>query len=161
MNREDVMRMAMRAGLLDRVDCSNDYFIPADAFIDEMEKLANLAYEAGRKDKQEWQNTADKCELEPVPAKGTLLPAQPEPKPVAWYYAGSSVEPESVELDCDLFNAQKAKCTPLYIAQQQREWQGLTDADIAQTMHGSVEGSNMLPYQFARAIEAKLKEKNS
>jgi hypothetical protein len=42
-----------------------------------------------------------------------------------------------------------------------RLWVGLTDADIAQTMHGSVEGSNMLPYQFARAIEAKLKEKNT
>lgn len=41
------------------------------------------------------------------------------------------------------------------------EWVGLTDADIAQAMQGSVEGSNMLPYQFARAIEAKLKEKNT
>ena len=29
---------------------------------------------------------------------------------------------------------------------QQREWVGLTDADIAHTMHGSVEGSSMLPY---------------
>jgi len=27
-------------------------------------------------------------------------------------------------------------------------------------MQGSVEGERMLPYQFARAIEAKLKEKN-
>ena len=43
----------------------------------------------------------------------------------------------------------------------EREWVGLTDGDIAKTMHGSVEGSNMLPYQFARAIEAKLKEKNA
>lgn len=46
-------------------------------------------------------------------------------------------------------------------APRKREWVGLTDGDIAQTMHGSVEGSNMLPYQFARAIEAKLKEKNT
>lgn len=53
MNREDVMRMAMMAGLLDKIDCSDHYFIPADAFIDEMEKLANLAYEAGRKDENE------------------------------------------------------------------------------------------------------------
>lgn len=41
-----------------------------------------------------------------------------------------------------------------------KPWVDLTDADIAQTMQGSVEGSNMLPYQFARAIEAKLKQKN-
>jgi hypothetical protein len=27
-------------------------------------------------------------------------------------------------------------------------------------MHGSVEGERMLPYQFARAIEAELKAKN-
>ncbi len=45
MNREDVMRMAMRAGLLDRIDCSDHYFIPADAFIDEMEKFAYLIEE--------------------------------------------------------------------------------------------------------------------
>lgn len=46
------------------------------------------------------------------------------------------------------------------MAKDRHEWVGLTDGDIAQTMHGSVEGSNVLPYQFARAIEAKLKEKN-
>jgi len=51
--------------------------------------------------------------------------------------------------------------TKLYAAPPQREWVGLTDADIAHAMHGNVEGSNMLPYQFARAIEAKLKEKNT
>jgi hypothetical protein len=68
------------------------------------------------------------------------------------------------------------KSTPLYTAPTisdyhegweegfkaaKREWVGLTDADIAKAMHGSVEGSNMLPYQFARAIESKLKEKNT
>ena len=47
------------------------------------------------------------------------------------------------------------------LAEPKCEWVGLTDADIAKAMHGSVEGSNMLPYQFARAIEAKLKEKNT
>jgi hypothetical protein len=41
------------------------------------------------------------------------------------------------------------------------KWVGLTDADIAKAMHGSVEGSNMLPYQFARAVEQALKEKNA
>ena len=42
-----------------------------------------------------------------------------------------------------------------------KPWAGLTDADIAHAMHGNVEGSNMLPYQFARAIEAKLKQQNA
>ena len=57
-------------------------------------------------------------------------------------------------------NAMLCKFAAL-VAAHKREWVGLTDGDIAQTMHGSVEGSNMLPYQFARAIEAKLKEKNT
>jgi hypothetical protein len=53
------------------------------------------------------------------------------------------------------------KSTRPQTAPPKKEWVGLTDGDIAQTMHGSVEGSNMLPYQFARAIEAKLREKNT
>jgi hypothetical protein len=59
------------------------------------------------------------------------------------------------------FNAIQALRQALAQPEQERKWVGLTDADIAQTMHGSVEGSNMLPYQFARVIEAKLKEKNN
>jgi len=43
----------------------------------------------------------------------------------------------------------------------QSEWVGLTNADIAHAMYGNVVASNMLPYQFARAIEAKLREKNT
>ena len=50
---------------------------------------------------------------------------------------------------------------PLYTAPPQKEWVGLTDADIAKAMHGSVEGSNVLPYQFARTIEQALKERNT
>jgi hypothetical protein len=78
--------------------------------------------------------------------------AQPEQEPVG-YVTDSGMSAyflKGVDLDDD---------TPLYAAPP-KQWVGLTDADIAQTMHGSVEGSNMLPYQFARVIEAKLKEKN-
>ena len=51
--------------------------------------------------------------------------------------------------------------TKLYAEPPKREWAGLTNEEIADVMQGSVEGSNMLPYQFARVIEAKLKEKNN
>ena len=75
----------------------------------------------------------------------------------------AAAEPE-VGVCCQEFDNCLRSCTPRgqWTAHKaaQSEWQGLTDADIAQTMRGSVEGSNMLPYQFARAIEAKLKEKN-
>jgi len=50
---------------------------------------------------------------------------------------------------------------PLYKSPQKHAWVGLTDANIAQTMGETVEGSAMLPYLFARAIEAKIKEKNA
>jgi len=44
---------------------------------------------------------------------------------------------------------------------KKREWVGLTDEDIAEAGRLNVEGPRMLPYSFARAIEAKLKEKNT
>lgn len=46
-------------------------------------------------------------------------------------------------------------------AAKQREWVGLTDDDIANAGQLYVEGEHMLPFSFARAIEAKLKEKNT
>ena len=73
--------------------------------------------------------------------------AQPEPEPVAWMH-DSHVG----------FNV------PLYTALPQRdetpakavEWQGLTDGEIEKLYLGSFDEG-----QFARAIEAKLKEKNT
>ena len=79
-----------------------------------------------------------------------------EHEPVAWMDSDGEIK---VRLDMagKLYYSE----TNVYAAPPKREWVGLTDGDIAKTMHGSVEGSNMLPYQFARAIEAKLKEKNT
>ena len=42
-----------------------------------------------------------------------------------------------------------------------REWVGLTDEEIAEAGKLFLEGNRMLPFSLARAIEAKLKEKNS
>jgi hypothetical protein len=46
------------------------------------------------------------------------------------------------------------------VQDKQRQWVGLANEEIEAVMQGSVEGERMLPYQFSRAIEAKLKEKN-
>ena len=70
--------------------------------------------------------------------------AQPEQKPVAWYYAGSDVEPNSVALDADLDAA------------PQREWQTLTDEellDIADMAYAN-------DLELLQTLQAKLKEKN-
>ncbi len=52
-----------------------------------------------------------------------------------------------------------------YVAPPQREWQGLTDEEIRNLWDGHVVpvfGKNGInPIVFARAIEAKLKEKNN
>jgi hypothetical protein len=46
--RDDTIKLAMKAGLLDKVDCSDDYFIPGDAFVDEIEAFAELVAAAER-----------------------------------------------------------------------------------------------------------------
>jgi hypothetical protein len=83
--------------------------------------------------------------------------AQPEQKPVAWYYAGSDVEPNSVALDADLDAAQKANCIPLYAVPPQREWQTLTDDEI-RIAWGPYFSRGV---DVARVIEAMLKRKNT
>jgi hypothetical protein len=52
--------------------------------------------------------------------------------------------------------------TPLYTHPQPAAWVGLTDKEINSVIATSknVEGSLVLPYGYARDIEAKLKEKN-
>jgi hypothetical protein len=46
--RDDTIKLAMKAGLLDKVDCSDDYFILGDAFVDEIEAFAELVAAAER-----------------------------------------------------------------------------------------------------------------
>ena len=48
MTRDDTIKLAMKAGLLDKIDCSSDYFIPGDALFDEIEAFAELVAEAER-----------------------------------------------------------------------------------------------------------------
>jgi hypothetical protein len=73
------------------------------------------------KDPVAWQATADKCQIQTVPAKGGLLPTAP-PAP--------------------------------------RQWQGLTDDEIDKLRHLYDGTAGWTIERFARAIEAKLKEKN-
>ena len=107
--------------------------------------------------------------------------AQPEQEPVAWVY------PEGLEAlksgrPWTAYGSSGEGRIPLYLndAVAQRveppaaesgagfeslpaspKWQGLTHDEITKAGHLNVEGERMLPYSFARAIEAKLKEKNT
>ena len=81
----------------------------------------------------------------------------PEPEPVAWMN-----ESDMGRTDWKVWAHGKPTATmPLYTAQPQREWQGLTDEEILEEYRQSYgDDGNLTDVYFARAIEAKLKEKN-
>ena len=90
-------------------------------------------------------------------------PAQQQ-EPVAWMYVNKDGECEQIEFG-EAFD--DPSVTLLYTAPPKREWVGLTDEELEKidcvqlkyigTGEYSIEGVD----EFARAIEAKLKEKNS
>ncbi len=94
--------------------------------------------------------------------------AEPEQEPVAWMVTFRrstgldtlivrSRERAELEVESSLI----VSVGPLYTAPPQREWVGLTDEEIntIAATPAAIPGSYV--YSFARAIEAKLKEKNS
>ena len=85
--------------------------------------------------------------LEFVPAKGGLLPAQQEP--VALVISGVLVKSKFPE----------NYTGHLYTTPPQRTWVGLTYKEV-QGIHDTYH-KRMGPQEFSKAIEAKLKEKNT
>jgi len=86
---------------------------------------------------------------------------EPEPEPVAWIYKHKYDGGEytfNSDFERNVCNKDEFFTTPLYTAPPQREWQGLTRKQLLQ-IWGKPENFND-PMRFARAIEAKLKEKN-
>ena len=86
--------------------------------------------------------------------------AQPEPEPVAW---ADKYDIEREGHDFYANRQQPAKDgVSLYTAQPQREWQGLTDEEIDELAEANLDFNWKDGVEdFARAIEAKLKEKNT
>ena len=78
--------------------------------------------------------------------------AKPEQEPVAWWHDRGDV----VDLNVS------GHGTPLYFAPPQREWQGLTDEEIEKLVYDirSQTTGVVAVAHVARAIEAKLKQKN-
>ena len=104
--------------------------------------------------------------------------SQPEQEPVAWLYFHNRAEPQlDVQLeepDCiKSFPDDVVWKKPLYTTPPQRTWVGLTDEDIkeAEWLLSAIKEHEAYTLQeqllvegvdvFARAIEAKLKEKNT
>jgi hypothetical protein len=86
----------------------------------------------------------------------------PEPEPVAWMHKqGNYTEPHLRQLDNDEIERGWTE-KPLYTAPPQREWVGLTDEEARKTFeaHNCVISADLAGI-LARAIEAKLREKNT
>lgn len=85
---------------------------------------------------------------------------QPEQEPVAWMVY--TLDGKSVCVtDNPIDFTHEHRALPLYTTPQpQREWVGLTDEEIADIYIKWDKTSGVSMADFARAIEAKLKEKN-
>ena len=78
-------------------------------------------------------------------------------EPVAWISEGGDVSRSKRYMDEMGF-----KCNPLYTAP--RQWQGLTNDEIDtlyEAHHNQYGECKVVGYGYERAIEAKLKEKNT
>ena len=79
--------------------------------------------------------------------------AQPEQEPVAWM---------DEDMDCIFFDTERPEpfsfdfWKPLYTTPPQRTWVGLTEAQC-----GVLWKTNMTPFEYYQAIEAKLRSKNN
>ena len=76
--------------------------------------------------------------------------AQPAQEPVAWYYKIYETKGISFYRDNDLSKPWK----PLYTAPPKRPWVGLTDEEVQDSYNADYQAQT-------RAVEAKLKEKNT
>ena len=86
---------------------------------------------------------------------------KPEQEPVAWLVQYSNKH-EFVWGQKPQWIADAIGIEPLYTAPQRRDWVGLTDDQVSAIAdQHPVEGFDPSIMAFARAIEAKLREKNN
>lgn len=92
---------------------------------------------------------------------------QPEQEPVAWGFQNTGITgsnrwmylKETIPAE-DQYRG--VLWTPLYATPPQREWQGLTDEEVESAFMANTCCDDLVVYEhIARAIEAKLKEKNN
>ena len=121
-----------------------------------------LALEALKEDRA-WLETDAPTEVweknnEAITAIKAALEAKDEP--VAWMYS-----PTGVLFDICPNDADEGEFLPLYTTSPQRTWVKLTEEEIKpcwyEACQTDLELTSQLVVYFARAIEAKLKEKNT
>jgi hypothetical protein len=81
-------------------------------------------------------------------------------KPVAWRWGVPKLKHGTFEWRYSV-NKTKPDAIPLYTTPPQRTWVALTDEEIFNVISSTTAGDTPYSYRIARAIEAKLKEKNT
>ena len=109
-------------------------------------------------DVTEWPANGGSAQDKAIEALRARL-EQPEPEPVAWFMEGTFEDgapsfTQVCETDPEFY-------VPLYTTPPQREWQGLTDEEYEAMAEHYVTNCYFDTLEYARAIEAKLKEKNA
>ena len=93
------------------------------------------------------------------------LQPEKEQEPVAWFTEDHREDKSATTYSKKMAERWKEKgwpVTPLYTAPPQREWKGLTDEEIEKLFIWQEWSEDFAEYEpVARAIEAKLKEKNT
>jgi hypothetical protein len=79
-------------------------------------------------------------------------------EPVAWYHAEDYKTHFTTNPSPDLIGKY---WKPLYTHPPQRTWVGLTDEEVSEVFGGDIHAEHSGELRFVRAIEAKLKEKNT
>jgi hypothetical protein len=92
--------------------------------------------------------------------------AQPEPEPVAYLtkrkVSGTEGLLMAYMVDMSAKNKETHDFIPLYTTPPQRIWQGLTDEEISGCINATVSlDKGQFLVEFSKAIEAKLRDKNS
>ena len=106
--------------------------------------------------KQHWSDCAVHSEPAYPAGECDCSGFQPEQEPVAWMGAHD-------ETDLYYRKPVQADVVPLYTAPPQREWQGLTENEVSEILDDVIGFNSCFGPEkdFARAIEAKLKDKNT
>jgi hypothetical protein len=88
---------------------------------------------------------------------------QPEQEPVAWMVTDKDGRHFIFRINKPVISEGET-LAPLYTHPPRREWQGLTEEQVKEVVHNTVEkvtvSESILFRAVARAIEAKLKERN-
>ncbi len=78
-------------------------------------------------------------------------------EPVAWQWLNTAHFRKKLPAD-----AEPGAWNPLYTHPPRREWRGLTEEEISALFPSHLRGDykDLIPYSFARAVEAALRSKN-